>query len=120
MTVTPRRDHLSVGRWKPWFVLRQREHITMEIDPRLPRSTGGALYVVEGERSWIVLAGWLTQRERRCALAHELIHDELRSSCRTAGMPPSWDAVVGREEASIDREGSPPTGAVRRARPVPA
>lgn len=94
----------SVGRWEPWRELRSREHIAFELDPRLPRSTGGAVYVVEGGQAWIVVAGWLTQRERKCALAHELIHDELRSSCRAAGMPEAWDVVVAREETWIDRE----------------
>lgn len=102
--VAPWRDDPSVGRWKVWRELRDREHIEFELDGRLPRSTGGAVYVLDGTRAWIVIAEWLTQRERKCALAHELIHDELRSSCRAAGMPAAWDAVVGREEAWIDRE----------------
>lgn len=106
MAVSPRRDDRSVGvgTFKPWKVLRQREHIDFRLDPHLPRSTGGAVYIVDGDRAWIVLAGWLTQRERKCALAHELIHDELGSSCRCVGMPDTWDAVVAREETSIDRE----------------
>jgi hypothetical protein len=102
--VTPGREHPFVGRWKPWRELRHREHITYELDGRLPRSTGGAVYVLDGDRAWIVIAGWLSQRERKCALAHELIHDELRSSCRAVEMPEAWDAVVAREETWIDRE----------------
>jgi hypothetical protein len=104
--VTPECDHprVGIGVFKPWKVLRQRVHIDFSLDPHLPRSTGGAVYVVDGDRAWIVLADWLTQREKRCALTHELIHDELRSSCRHAGMPKAWDAVVAREEIWIDRE----------------
>lgn len=102
--VTPRRDHPNVGRWKVWRELRGRGHIKFELDGTLPRSTGGAVYVLDGDQAWIVIAEWLTQRERKCALAHELIHDELRSSCRAAGMPDAWDAVVAREETWIDRE----------------
>jgi hypothetical protein len=93
-----------VGKWKPWLVLRQREHIRMTIDPTLPVSTGGGLYVREDGDAWIVLAGWLSQREKRCVLTHELIHDELGSSCRCDGMPTMWDAVVARDESFIDRE----------------
>ena len=104
--VTPGRDdrRVAVGQWKPWLALRQRVHITMKLDPALPRSTGGAVYVRDGDDAWIVLAGWLSQREKRCVLTHELIHDELGSSCRAVGMPDAWDAVVAREEAWIDRE----------------
>lgn len=87
-----------------WRELRDRGHIEFELDGSLPRSTGGAVYVLDGARAWIVIAEWLTQRERKCALAHELIHDELRSSCRSAEMPAQWDAVVIREETWIDRE----------------
>lgn len=90
--------------WLVWKDLRGREHIAFRLDATLPRSTGGAMYVRDGDRAWIVLADWLTQRERKCALAHELIHDELGSSCRCIGMPPAWEAVVAREEAAIDRE----------------
>jgi len=94
----------DVGLWKPWKELARRGHISFRLDPNLPRSTGGAIYVREGDRALIVIAGWLDQRERKCALGHELIHDEAESSCRHFGAPKLWDAVVAREEAQIDRE----------------
>lgn len=39
---------------------------------------------------------------RRCLLAHELVHDERGGGCHADYMPPSWRAVVRREEAWVN------------------
>ena len=89
--------------WKVWAELRRRPHISLRFS-RLPEDTGGAMFVRDGDRAWIVLDPRLTSAGRRCFTAHEMIHDELGSSCRAHGMPPAWDAVIARQEAAIDRE----------------
>jgi hypothetical protein len=58
------------------------------------------------ERGWaaILLDRRLSQTERRCALAHELVHDERGGGVATAGMPESWRPVAAREESIVDNE----------------
>jgi hypothetical protein len=52
----------------------------------------------------ITLADDLTRSERNAVLAHELIHLERGGGIGFVGAPPSWRAVVEREELIIDRE----------------
>jgi len=65
-----------VGRAWPWRELRDREHIELRFDP-IADLTGGAVYGRLGDQAVILLSPSLDQIERRCALAHELVHDEL-------------------------------------------
>lgn len=102
----PRRNvrFVGSGAWDVWNALAERRHIIWSLE-RLPDACGGAMYrrCPDG-RAVIALDERTGRRERRCLLAHELIHDELGSSCRCDGMPAMWDAVVSREETFIDRE----------------
>ena len=102
----PRRTVRSVGSgpWDVWADLAAREHIVWA-RRRLPDACGGAIYrrLADG-RAIIALDDRSLSPKRRCDLAHELIHDELGSSCRCDGMPDAWDAVIAREETFIDRE----------------
>ena len=100
--LTPARRSRAVS-WKPWAELPRRPHIELVFD-RLPPSTGGAMFVRDGGRAWIVLDPRLGRAERLCFITHELIHDELGSSCRADGMPETWNDVVSRSEVAIDRE----------------
>lgn len=88
----------------PWRVLRSRHHIVFDIAP-LPAVTGGAVYGRwQDGIAGIVIDPSLPRRQRRAALAHELIHDERGPIIDHPGMPPGWRAVVLREERAVDRE----------------
>ena len=92
--------------WNPWRELRRRPHIAFALAD-LP-SDVDALYARRRDRAAIAVSRRLSRRERAAALAHELVHDELAHGGGAAGAagaaPRSWDAVVAREEARIDRE----------------
>ena len=96
------RSFLDVAEYHPWRELRARPHIALHFR-FLPEATGGALYARRGEQAVIVLDPRLSQRQRRCALAHELEHDSL-GSLRCEAMPALWADVVAREEARINRQ----------------
>lgn len=87
--------------WQPWRDLADRKHIVFGVRP-LPAATGGAVHVRRGDRTAIVLDPGLTQAERRCALAHELVHDERGGGCDAEYMPVSWGVVARREERIVD------------------
>ncbi|MCU1453101.1 MAG: hypothetical protein JWN46_1247 [Acidimicrobiales bacterium] len=91
------------ARWDPWSALRSRPHILFRLDP-VAATLGGGLLARRGDRTAIVIDPALDRRRRRCALAHELVHDERGGGCDRVDAPPSWDAVVHREELRVDRE----------------
>ena len=98
----------SLGRrrppgWDPWAALRARPHITFRLHP-VAATMGGGLLARRGERAAIVLDPALGRRRRRCALAHELVHDERGGGFDRVGAPATWDAVAQREEQRVDRE----------------
>lgn len=61
------------GRWNPWRALRERDHIRVEW--AFLRCRGLWIPHADGTAT-IQLDARLSRRERRCVLAHELIHDE--------------------------------------------
>lgn len=76
----------------PWRVLRAMPHVTLTWQP-LP----GRLRGLSDGRSRIWLDTGLLQRERRCTLAHELIHlREAHEGCQ----PPSVERWV-RHQVSL-------------------
>lgn len=94
--------------WNPWRELRTREHLTLEWR-WLHRARG--LYIPHGDgTATIVLNARLSRRERRCTLAHELVHDE-RGITYTTDTPA---ALVAIEERSVQRQ------AIRRLVPPAA
>jgi hypothetical protein len=92
-----------VAVWSPWRELRDRPHIEFTLG-RLPHSTGGAVYWPERGWTAILLDRRLNQTERRCALAHELVHDERGGGVPISGMPDTWRPVAAREEGIVDNE----------------
>ena len=44
----------------------------------------------------------LSQVQRRCVLAHELVHDERGGGCDGVFMPTDWQPVVARDERLVD------------------
>lgn len=64
------------GRWNPWSALRDRPHITLEWT--FLRCDRGLWELHHDGTATIHLDPRLSRRERRCVLAHELIHDERR------------------------------------------
>ncbi len=79
--------------WDPWRELAGRQHLVLDFQP-LPSGLG-ALYWLRGEDAVVVIDPALGRRERRAALAHELVHDERRILYQR-GSPP---AVMDKEEA---------------------
>ena len=86
------------GRWNPWRALRARPHITLQYT--LLRGDGGQWVLHDDGSVTIHLDPRLSQRQRRCVLAHELIHDERRIGYQT-GTP---QQLVDSEERYVWRE----------------
>lgn len=91
-------------RWNPWHSLRERHHLEFSLVD-LPEEVGGGYYAPQPE-GWVALLidRKLGRRERKVVVAHEVVHDERGGGCSADGMPASWDAVVKRDEATVDRE----------------
>lgn len=91
-------------RWNPWRDLRSRAHITFGLVD-LPDECNGGVYVRRGDgRACILIDRRTTPTQRRCILAHELIHDEDPTAMRCDVMPDDWHCVVARAECRIDDE----------------
>ena len=88
--------------WNPWRELRRRPHIRFRL-ALLPDGVEAA-YARRDDRAAIVVNAGLGRRQRSAALAHELVHDEHGDGETSCAMPATWDAVVCRHEARIDRE----------------
>lgn len=84
------------GRWNPWRALRDRPHIELRFG-RLGGLQG--LWQRDHLGELIVLDDRLDRRQRRCVLAHELVHAE-----RGIGHGAATDATMEREEAAVRRE----------------
>jgi hypothetical protein len=84
-----------------WRSIRERDDINVRV-AQLPDEVGGGVLVRRGDRVWILLDAGRPAHERRAILAHELEH-LARGSMRFDGSPPTWDAVVAREEQRVDR-----------------
>lgn len=100
--------------WEPWRELRGRAHIVFALEA-LPDAID-AIYWPRSNRAAIVIDSRLGRRQRRAALAHELIHDERGGGADQPDMPDSWHAVVARDEQTVDREVAArlvPTGELR-------
>lgn len=91
----------ALGRWDPWRALANRPHIELRVDP-VAALMGGAMLVEGAGRTFVVLDPGLEERARRVALAHELVHAERGGGCDAPGQPHAWDAVVAREETTVD------------------
>ena len=85
-------------RWNPWAALRARPHITLH--QQLLRGQRGLWIPRADGTADIYLDVRLSRRERRCVLAHELVHDE-RGIAYTQNTP---RALVQVEERAVDRE----------------
>lgn len=82
--------------YDPWADLRGREHITFGIT-HLPAGEGWWLPQIPA----IVLNTGLSRIERRCVLAHELVHaDDNTTQC--AGDGPGTARIARRREANAD------------------
>lgn len=85
-------------RWHPWTALGERPHISIRFDESVDVA-GGAIYGRLGARAAIIISPALDQTERRCALGHELVHDE-----RGVTTPGATDATMELEEERVRRE----------------
>lgn len=88
--------------WNPWAALRALEEISV-VFRRLPRGMRGCIGQ-RGVSAVIVIDDRLGQLERNAVLAHELVHYERNGGAWHAGQPPTWAAVVARDEAAVDDE----------------
>lgn len=85
-----------------WGSIRDLDHINVRVTD-LPEHAGDGVLVRKPDgRVWILLGQHLPQRDRRAVLAHELEHLR-RGSVRFDGSPPTWDAVVAKEERQVDQ-----------------
>lgn len=68
----------------------------------LPVDCGGGTVVRRASGTvWILLDRSLSDTQRRTVLLHELVHLE-RGSVRHDGAPAAWEAVVAREEETVE------------------
>lgn len=89
--------------WNPWHALKQQPHLLLDVVP-LPPACGGGMFVPHPDGDVLLLDQRLSQAERRCVLAHELIHQEWGSPCGAIGQPRAWDTVIAREERRVHEE----------------
>jgi hypothetical protein len=85
-------------RWHPWGALRERGHI--KIQKTWLRGTRGLWVPNDDGTSVIHLDPRMGRRERRCVLAHELVHEE-------RGIAYDWrtpNELVQTEERMVARE----------------
>lgn len=88
--------------WSPWRVLRERHDVILGLR-RLPASTGGGVIYRDADGAVILIEADLRRVERKMVLAHELVHLERGGVIADVDQPPTWDAVVAREELRVDR-----------------
>jgi hypothetical protein len=62
------------------------------------------MYARAAARAAIVIDPGLGRRQRKAALAHELVHDEWGGGCEHRGMLPTWHPVVSRDENRVHDE----------------
>ena len=87
--------------WDPWQALTERPHlIYARMD--VAAEAGGALYWPVGDYVALLIDPAANRVQRRCLLAHELVHDEFDGGCDADFMPSTWDAVVMRVEGWVD------------------
>jgi hypothetical protein len=84
-----------------WRSIRHRDDIQVRL-AHLPDEVGGGTLIRRGGQVWILLDADRPAHERRAILAHELEH-LARGSVRYDGAPPTWDAIVAREERQVDQ-----------------
>ena len=89
---------MSGGRWDPWEALYHAADVVLVEDVSLAGPRGLAIVFPDGEPV-IALDPTLGRVERRCVLAHELVHLE-------RGLLPRWAAehVRANEERLVDGE----------------
>lgn len=88
--------------WDPWSAA-DIAGVEVRVD-EVADLMGGGLCAMRNGRAIVVLSPSLSPAERRCVLAHELVHLEWGTASDHPGMPPEWGAVVSREEAAVDHE----------------
>jgi hypothetical protein len=87
--------------WDPWKALNERHHLVYD-RISLPAQFGGAVYWPLSRYTAIFIDRGERRRRRRCLLAHELVHDERGGGIDAHYMPPTWRAVVRREEGWVN------------------
>lgn len=65
---------------------------------------GGALAVRRGDEAWVVVDPSLHGPTRRAAITHELVHLARGPLPTARDAPPTWAAVIAREERLVDTE----------------
>lgn len=92
-------------RWSPWRAISELEHVDV-VHAILPEVVGGGICARLGGRIVVVLDRRLPRADRRCVLAHELVHLERDSlDCCVYGQPDDrWTSVMVREEMKVNRE----------------
>lgn len=98
VTPPPYPPAMTSRRWHPWRELRDRPHITLAFDQIADRF-GGGLYGRRGDQAAVVISPELDRAGRRCALGHELLHDE-----RGVLAPDATAATMQIEERAVRRE----------------
>lgn len=87
----------------PWTAAERVEGLVVRWT-RVASLMGGAFAARSRSGSVIGLDPELRGHERRAALTHELVHLERGLVLDPPDGPCTWAAVVGREEARVDRE----------------
>lgn len=88
--------------WNPWTQLKAEPDVLLIMRDDLPPELGGGAYWPDAGGGVIVLDRRLSQVERNCVLAHELVHHERGGGCGDGFMPESWRPVAAREEQVVD------------------
>jgi hypothetical protein len=88
--------------WNPWAAVRDRDDIEIMMTA-LPAACGGAVHAITEWGTVILLDDHLSTIERNAVLAHELVHAERGGLVDGPAAPPTWGAIVAKEEAAVRR-----------------
>lgn len=81
----------------------QAPHEVIVVWDRVARHTGGGFAVRCGDVGYVVVDPALDGPLRRCVLTHELVHLERGLGTDHPDAPPTWSAVVAREEHLVQQ-----------------
>jgi hypothetical protein len=93
---------MTEDRFDPWRAAEHHDDLIVVLHP-VAALMGGGLHTRRGGVGVIVVDPALGGPDRRAVLTHELVHHE-RGDVDRAGVPPTWQAMVDREERAVDRE----------------
>ena len=94
---------MTEDRFDPWRAAERHDDLILAQHP-VAALMGGGFHAWRGGIGVIVVDPGLAGPDRRAVLTHELVHHERGDGVDRLDAPPTWQALVDREERAVDRE----------------